>query len=132
MKLKQKSPTAFSSTSEEGKYEAFDAILSDVINQTLIQILGKSGAKATFFKLEQKYDLKSEMLPNNLEKFHVAMLEIFGPGALLIEEYVVRKLHSRFHLRGESIPKGEGKGTLNLPDCVENLKIALNSVQDSG
>lgn len=107
----------------EEKSDEFRDVLSSVIEQVLIGTLGKSGAQTTYHCLEEKYQLRKETIPESLERFHISMMQIFGPGTLLIEEYIMEKLHAiLFHEHKDFMSKDENKGQLNFPIYVQNLK----------
>jgi hypothetical protein len=109
----------------EEKDDKFRDALSTVIEQTLIGTLGKPGAKATYLRLKQDYQLKKEMIPEDLERFHTGMMKIFGSGALFIEIYIMEKLYAcLFHEDKDLMSKYQNEGQLNFTVYIQNLKNA--------
>ena len=108
--------------------EKFRDALSDVLEQILIGTLGKPGAIATFACLEQNYQLKKENIPENLERFHEGMMQMFGSGTFLIEEYIMEKLRAiLFCKQRHHRPMHKSEWRLDFPRYIQNLIFAYTN-----
>jgi len=108
--------------------EKFRDALSDVLEQILIGTLGKPEAIATFACLEQNYQLKKEIIPENLERFHEGMMQMFGSGTFLIEEYIMEKLRAiLFCKQRHHRPMHKREWRLDFPRYIQNLKITYTN-----
>ena len=81
------------------------------IDDGLSQVLSESGTKTIYCFLEQKYHMKPEDIPNNIERLRVTLKEVFGTGALIIEKTIMENLYSQFNRTNKKIRlKNKNKG----------------------
>lgn len=100
----------------------FDKVLISAVDEGLC-LLGNSPKQAVFFHLETSFQLKKENIPSNLTEFQKALEDIFGPGAIYLEEIIVKRLHEKL---GLNFRKSEGASFL---ECV---KVAKNRIAKKG
>lgn len=60
--------------------------------------LGETPKKAIYYHLKRKFQLEKENIPEAPEEFARALNSIFGPGAEIIEELIVKDLYGRLEL----------------------------------
>lgn len=63
--------------------------------------LGETPKKAIYYHLKRKFQLEKENIPEEPEEFARALNSIFGPGAEIIEEFIVKDLYGRLGLNFE-------------------------------
>jgi len=63
--------------------------------------LGETPKKAIYYYLKRKFQLEKENIPEEPEEFARALNSIFGPGAEIIEEFIVKDLYGRLELNFE-------------------------------
>jgi len=78
-----------------GRAETFEAILLEVVDQSSLMLLGKSGRAATYFHIESIFHLPKQEIPQRLEDFSKAVRKIFGVGGQLIEQQILKELCKR-------------------------------------
>jgi len=78
--------------------------------------LGESPKMAILYHLEQRYSIKKDELYDKLEELSRALKEMFGFGALVIEEFIARELYA---LLGLSFHE---KKNYRLADYIRELK----------
>jgi hypothetical protein len=69
-------------------------ILLAAVEESL-SCLGDSPKKVILFHLEASFKIKKEKIPTNLPEFVNALEEILGPGALYLEELIVKRLYEK-------------------------------------
>lgn len=110
--------------------DKFHDTLMNVIEQSLVEALGKPGAKATFLRLEQDCQLKKETIPEDLEKFHTCIVKIFGSGALVIEKHIMKRLHASLFHGGSDIGSEKlNEEQLDFTVFIQNLKTASSDCE---
>jgi len=77
-----------------------DKLLEEAIDEGL-NILGKSGKQMLFFHLEKSYRLNKHEILQKPEVFEVAINQIFGAGASVIEKVIVKSVYSKIGLKFE-------------------------------
>lgn len=108
----------------------FRDTLMNVIEQSLVETLGRSGAKAMFFRLEQDYQLKKETIPENLEIFHKGIIKILGSGALIMEKHIVKALYAcLFHEDSDLVSGKQNDEGSNFTVYIQNLRTASTSYE---
>lgn len=78
--------------------------------------LGENVGKVILHHIEERYSLKRDQMPRNLDIFTEALREIFGEGSLTIERIIVRTIGQN---TGMPIDEAE---TASLPEAVECLR----------
>jgi hypothetical protein len=63
-----------------------------------LRALGKSPREAIYYYLKTNFHLKREDIPEETEQFDRALNSIFGPGAEIIERYIIKDLYHRLKL----------------------------------
>lgn len=94
----------------------FNDVLLRVIDEQLLQIFGEAGTTFIYNHLADHYSLKREKIPENIEVFVRALEDYLGSGAHIMENMILKSLHSRFKQKLKS------KRGCNLLDCVTYLK----------
>lgn len=76
----------------------FDRILIEAINVSVKVMLGGPAATAIFYHLEKNCRLKTEDIPKDPASFAFGLEKVFGVGASVIEEGIMKELYSRLGL----------------------------------
>lgn len=63
--------------------------------------LGETPKKAIYYHLKRRFQLEREDIPEEPEEFARALNSIFGPGAEIVEEFIVKDLYGRLELNFE-------------------------------
>ena len=69
-------------------------VFIEVVDETL-SILGNPTKEAIYITLQEKYGLKKEDIPDNIEVLESIMHQIFGIAADVIKEEIIRRLKDR-------------------------------------
>jgi hypothetical protein len=96
----------------------FSEMLLAAVDESLSS-LGDSPKQAILFHLEASFKIKKEHIPENITEFARALEKIFGPGALYLENLIVKRLCEKLGLEFENV---ESSGFL---ECVNNVKRRL-------
>lgn len=91
--------------------------LLEAVDEGLLLILGDSGRKATYFHLQHMYSLTRENIPNNPAVFASGLEKIFGSGAKVIEEAIVKSSYSKLGIKYEK--KKSARFEDYLQDMIE-------------
>jgi len=83
--------------------------------------LGENNRTAIYYHLEKSFRLEREKISNNPEEFSQALHSIFGPGAEVIEKFIIKDLYSRLGLNFEEETSSE------FIDCVRRAQKNLGS-----
>ncbi len=83
--------------------------------------LGENNKTAIYYHLKKSFRLEREKIPNDPEKFSQALHNIFGPGAEVIEKFVIKDLYSRLGLNLEVETSSE------FVDYVRRAQESLSS-----
>jgi hypothetical protein len=75
--------------------EAFEEALLVAVDFAL-QGLGDSGQHAFYQGLMEKYDVSREEIPSKFAMFAVALENVFGDAAILLEMRIMQRLHGNF------------------------------------
>ena len=86
---------------DQGVEENFSEFFLDALDEGLNGVLGGSAKEAILYHLEHSFSIKKAEIPEKPDTFHAFLEKIFGPGALMIEEYILRVLYSRLNLSYE-------------------------------
>lgn len=89
----------------------------EAVDEGLLQILGDSDRKATYFHLQHMYSLTREDIPNNPAVFASSPEKIFGVGAKVIEESIVKSLCYKLGIKYEK--KKNARFVDYLQDIIE-------------
>jgi len=73
-------------------------LVLEVVDETLKRFLGETVISIIYGYLEMKYNLKREEIPEKPEAFSKSLREIFGSGAITIEESILKNLFSKLKL----------------------------------
>jgi hypothetical protein len=96
----------------------FSEILLAAVEESLSS-LGDSPKQAILFHLESSFKIKKEHIPENITEFTKALEKIFGPGALYLENLIVKHLCEKLGLEFQKV---DNKDFL---ECVNNVKKNL-------
>jgi len=94
-------------------------LLLEVVNEGIEQTFGESVAKTIFFHMETKCGVKRNDIIKKPEVFHDSLEKLLGPGASVVEQFILRNLQSRFEQNLSSI------GSRPFVECVRELKTKL-------
>ena len=78
----------------------FSKILLAAVEESLSS-LGDSPKQAILFHLESSFNIKKELIPDNITEFTKALENIFGPGAVYLEKLIVKSLYEKLGLEPE-------------------------------
>lgn len=81
---------------EEAK---FNKLFLNIVDDTLIDLLGENAKKALYIYLETVFFLKRNDFINDLESFHEGLEKIFGSGAIMIENIIAKILYKKINLK---------------------------------
>ena len=105
------------------KESKFKKALLNAVDESLNRILGETATQTVYFHLEQKYHLKLEDIPDNLEDFHFALERIFGIGALVIEKTIMENLYSQVSLNNKGLRlKYKDREQFTLINYIKDLR----------
>ena len=93
----------------------FEKNLIEAVDYGLLS-LGENPKKAIYFHLKRKFRLPKESIPNETNKFSRALNTIFGPGAKIIEKFILKELYQRLELNFEE------KGDFTFADYIREAK----------
>ncbi len=69
--------------------------LLEAVDEGLL-VPGEIVRKAIYERIERSYQLKREDIPEQLEAFHLALHDLLGNSAKVMERVIARNLYSRF------------------------------------
>ncbi len=72
-------------------------ILPEIIDDALL-MLGENGRASIYFHIHRKFSLKKEEIPRQMNSFSSAIREIFGQGAAVIENSILKILCEKLTL----------------------------------
>lgn len=102
----------------------FEETLLRAVNEGLLA-LGETPRKAIYYHLKRKFQLERENIPEDPEEFALALSSIFGPGAEIIEELIVKELYGKLNLNFE-----EKKG-FEFVDYVRQSQESVSGKEQS-
>jgi hypothetical protein len=85
---------------------SFEVTLNQAIDEVFTS-LGENVKQATYNYIENKYKIKKEQIPSNIEDFASAVETIYGDAARLVELKIMEKL------------EGKTQGFIYKSDCKE-------------
>jgi len=92
---KFETPNSVPAKKREASYnEGFEKLILDAIDESLSS-LGQSAKQAIYYHLEKSFKIKKAEIPLKIEKFTIAIEEIFGDGAKLLEIQMMKRLHEK-------------------------------------
>jgi len=78
----------------------FEKNLLEAVDHGLLS-LGENPRKAIYFHLKRNFRLQRENIPKETNEFSKALNTIFGPGAKIIEKFILKELYRRLELNFE-------------------------------
>jgi len=78
----------------------FEKNLLESVDHGLLS-LGENPRKAIYFHLKRNFRLQRESIPKETNEFSRALNTIFGPGAKIIEKFILKELYRRLELNFE-------------------------------
>jgi hypothetical protein len=72
-----------------------NALLLDCLDEGLQEIFGQKGAQIILDYISRQHQLKSQEDVKKLEAFSVGLTEFLGSGAIVVEQKVLRILHTK-------------------------------------
>lgn len=88
--------------------------------------LGETPREVIYFYLKTNFQLKREDIPKEIEKFDQALNGIFGPGAEIIEKFIIKGLYRRLNM---NFKENEG---FEFVDYVKQAELSLSRGEESG
>ena len=76
------------------KSKDFDRLLLVSIDEALLS-LGASARLSIYFHLEKNFKVRKDEIPENLERFQMALEKIFGIGSRYIEILIMKSLYAK-------------------------------------
>jgi len=92
-------------------------------------ILGESAREAIYFHLQKTCSLAREDIPNQPDIFALGLEKIFGRGAKVVEESIVKSLYSKLGIRYKGMENARFTDYLN--DAREHKTKRLNEYEES-
>lgn len=86
-----------------------------------LMILGDEDVVSSFYRFLEKRGIKKEDIPNNLDTFHLFLLDLFGDGTRVLEKRVAKNLYR--HLRIAFEPNE----TWSLTDYLRHANQCIQS-----
>lgn len=81
----------------------FEEALLKAVDESLLMLLGESGAAAIYFHMEGISSLKRSEIPRRLKEFSLATATIFRAGAPVLEQSILRTLCEKLGMDYESV-----------------------------
>ena len=104
----------------------FDKNLLEAVDCGLLS-LGENPRKAIYFHMKRSFQLQRESIPKETDEFSRALNTIFGPGAEIIEKYILKELYQRLEMSFE-----EKEGFTFVDYVREAKKLVGRKQQASG
>jgi len=104
--------------------EEFKKLLMQTIDENLKQIFRETATHIIYQFLENNYSLKREEIPEKLEIFMEGLQEFFRSGAQMIEQSILKELHSNLGLKYKS---REGYRFIDYIDDLESVYQAIRN-----
>lgn len=106
----------------------FEKVLLESIDESLLQ-LGELCRKATYYYLEKGFEIKKHEIPLKINRFSVALEEIFGSGAKILEIQIMKLLNNKVNYASKHDYKQDD---LNFNEYIETLRKSYlaKSVKD--
>src|SRR5208283_2895328 len=111
-------PYSFLTQSEEPE-SLFETVIAQAVDDALSD-LGNT-KQAIYCHLKNNYGINKKEIPRKIEDFTMAIEQIFGPVAKLIEIKIMKRLHVKY----EAFLYTPKKGELNFVEFVYNLQRHL-------
>ncbi|MEM2843563.1 MAG: hypothetical protein QXZ53_06780 [Candidatus Bathyarchaeia archaeon] len=97
----------------------FNKALLEAVDEALLA-LGKSVKQAIYWRLEDRYNIKKNEIPNKIEEFNKALKELFGEGAEILMKTVMKRFYNKLNLGFEENPNW------SIQHYVEDAKRRLS------
>jgi len=94
----------------------FDAMLLEAVDEALKEIFGQTATRTIYAHIENHLSMKRKEIPKRLEDLHKGLDEFLGSGAFVVEEMILKNLHSRLGV------KREIKSDRSFADHVNKLR----------
>jgi hypothetical protein len=97
----------------------FEGALLEAVDESLLMLLGESGAAALYFHIERISSLKRSEIPRRLKEFSLATATIFGAGAPVVEQSILRILCEKLGM------DYEGTKDMEFQTAIETVRQRL-------
>jgi len=77
--------------------EKFGVCLLEIVDEALTSFFGKDSAELIYIYLEEN-GLKKRDIPDKIKAFSKCLTEVLGEQAILVGNYITKKLYSKFNL----------------------------------
>ncbi len=77
----------------------FNEVLIEVIDNILVDVLGKEVAKTLYLYLKTVVFIEKRNIPKEIVAFHAGLRKLFGHGAIAIEDAIIKELFYRIGLK---------------------------------
>jgi hypothetical protein len=91
---------------KELQNNGFEQLIAESIDESLSS-LGPSAKQAVYYHLEKLFNIKKSEIPLKIEEFSIAIEDIFGEGAKLLEIQMMKRLHQKACTPFKYIPTKE-------------------------
>jgi len=102
--------------------DGFRRIILEAADETF-SLLGKKAEQSVYSQLENTFKIAKEDIPLHIEKFARALEKIIGPGAILLEVEMMKRLHEKvgpgfkYHTKNEN---------LTFPEYLTAIRVFLS------
>jgi len=100
----------------------FQRIIQEAVDETFLS-LGKKTEQSIYSQLKGKFKVVKEDIPLHIEEFATALEEILGPGALLLEIEMMKRLHDKV---GPGFKYHTGNDSLTFPEYLVAIRVFLS------
>jgi len=104
--------------------EEFKKLLLQTIDENLKQIFHETATHIIYQFLENNYSLKREEIPEKLETFMEGLHEFFRSGAHMIEQSILKELHTNLGLKYKS------REDYRFIDYIDDLENAYQAIRN--
>lgn len=87
--------------SSKARFKGVDAVLREVIDDTLKQVFKEAGTRVIYDYFENVRALRIEAMAENPESFSISLKQLLGSAAPVIEDLILRNLHSELQTEFE-------------------------------
>jgi hypothetical protein len=101
----------------------FQTIMLEAFEETL-SILGETAKRAIYSQLEETFENVKQGVPFETEKFAVALEEIIGPGARLLEIDMMKHLYEKV---GQEFKYSPGQKSLTFTEYLTAIHTFLSN-----
>lgn len=76
----------------------FRQLLLESIDEGICGVLGEGSRQAVFYHVENRFQVRREKIPEDLENFQNGLAKIFGSGARVLARVIARRLCEKLEI----------------------------------